>query len=182
MTPKRRKISFFKSIFSHLCFFPLREKALCLLLLLISCSLSLSLGWTNVEAREHLNTLAQWWTQAKGWCALGAERPISSSSLALSLTHTFSKLQCVHTLSRTPITETHQNHFKMTAQNNKPQKTKWSPNNDIKNKTMRPYTIIISAWGQREAGETGCVNVQCHNMLSSMLTCSQCVNNKRKKK
>ena len=25
-------------------------------------------------------------------------------------------------------------------------------NNDIKNKTMRPYTIIISAWGQREAG------------------------------
>lgn len=25
--------------------------------------------------------------------------------------------------------------------------TKLSPNNDIKNKTMRPYTIIISAWG-----------------------------------
>lgn len=58
--------------------------------------------------------------------------------------------------------------------------TKLSPNNDIKNKTMRPYTIIISAWGQREAGDTGCVIVQCHYMVIGYI-CSHCVKNKRKK-
>lgn len=54
--------------------------------------------------------------------------------------------------------------------------TKLSPNNDIKNKTMRPYTIIISAWGQREAGDRGCVIVHvtiCNDVRSYVATVSK---------
>lgn len=112
---------FFESIFSRLCFFffsfsffPLRVSKGPLpppppppphhLLF----SLSLSFGWTNVEAREHLNTLAQWWTQAEGWCALGAGHratKLHTHSLSL-LSHTHSVGYSAYAQSRTQITET----------------------------------------------------------------------------
>ena len=92
----------------------LREKALCLLFLLFSLSLflSLSFGWTDVRGKgKHLNTLAQWWTQAKRadvhW-ELNTEPPNNNTpslilllthSLTHTHTHTFSKLQCKHTHS-----------------------------------------------------------------------------------
>ena len=111
------KYPFFKSIlFPHLwfspppfvlffCCFLLREKALCLLFLLfISRSLSFSLlfGWTDVRGKgKHLNTLAQWWTQAKGLMCTGSWTPshqnnnTPSRTLLLILTHTLTHTHSV---------------------------------------------------------------------------------------
>lgn len=144
-------------------------------------SLFLSFGWTDERGKgKHLNTLAQWWTQAKRadvhW-EPNTEPPNNNTpSLIFSFSFSFS-FSHTHTHSVSYSANTHsparriqrpiKTAFKIKAQKiiNDPRKQIEAPDHDIKNKTMRPYTIIISAWEQRgEAGDTGCVTVQCHNM------------------
>lgn len=106
-----------------------------LLLIFPAHSLSFRFGWTDVEVRTHLNTLAPWWMQAGVWCTLEPQSKAGRSSRPAHA-YTFG----LHAL--TPFTKTTK--ATRTAQNQN-----WiqnqSPHNDIKNKTLWPVTIIISA-------------------------------------
>lgn len=156
MTQQRRKISFFfslKSMFSWLFFPPLSEgkspSALSSSTSSISCSLPRSsFGWMDAEAWEHLNTLERWWTRAKG--------PMCSGSHETTYTlhhpsHAYSKTRN-YTHARTHTHFPHRHPLTVLKQKDKKKKLNLSPNNDIKNKTMWTFTIIISARGQEEAG------------------------------
>lgn len=149
--PAEEKNIFFslKSMFSWLFFPPLSEgkspSALSSSTSSISCSLPRSsFGWMDAEAWEHLNTLERWWTRAKGPMCSGSHETtytLHHPSHAYSKTRNYTHTHFPH---RHPLT--------VLKQKDKKKKLNLSPNNDIKNKTMWTFTIIISARGQEEAG------------------------------
>lgn len=150
---EEKNIFFFslKSMFSWLFFPPLSEgkspSALSSSTSSISCSLPRSsFGWMDAEAWEHLNTLERWWTRAKGPMCSGSHETtytLHHPSHAYSKTRNYTHAH-THFPHRHPLT--------VLKQKDKKKKLNLSPNNDIKNKTMWTFTIIISARGQEEAG------------------------------
>lgn len=154
---EEKNIFFFSKVCSLGCFFPpfwgKSPSALSSSTSSISCSLPRSsFGWMDTKAWEHLNTLERWWTRAKGPMCSGSHEttyslhhPSHAYSKTRNYTHTRALLLAqTHFPHRHPLT--------VLKQKDKKKKLNLSPNNDIKNKTLWTFTIIISARGQEEAG------------------------------
>lgn len=116
--------------------------------------------WTHWHNDEHRQRAAVRWEPNT--------KPPNNTSNLLLFSHTHTQTHSAsysayihyhkHTHSPSHRLQRPSNHSKTIVKNKKmTPETNWSPNNDIKNKTIRPNTIIISAWGQRKAGCSGCV-------------------------
>lgn len=94
--------------------------------------------WTHWNDDEH---------GQRGRCAAGATK--QRTPCIIPRTHT---VRHVTTRTHTHTHFPHRHPLTVLKQKDKKKKLNLSPNNDIKNKTMWTFTIIISARGQEEAG------------------------------
>lgn len=150
---EEKNIFFFslKSMFSWLFFSPpfWGEKPLCTLLfhilhLLFSPSLFFWMnGRRGVGTPEHTGTMMN---TGKG---ADVQREPRNKYTLHHPSHAYSKTRnYTHAHTHFP----HRHPLTVLKQKDKKKKLNLSPNNDIKNKTMWTFTIIISARGQEEAG------------------------------